>query len=191
MNVKDLKWFVYCNDFNDKKIKEFNVFNHSRFCEDVKKDLKKCETKEEFAEKLRRNLFYYYGSKCEWEVVVTSWVPHITADELNRLNAEREKTLKEYKREPYCLYVKPDVAKKIDVKGQIMLNFDLFLDYVWLHKPAKRNRRNKSVGKCSMAKNYCKFSSNGYCIAEDDVINKCPYLSAIGEIAKVTVSDNE
>ena len=83
---------------------------------------------------MRRHLFYYYRSKCEWEVVITSWVPHITISELNRLNEERERTLKEHNREPYSLYVNPDVGEKIDVYEQVMLNWNLFLDYVWSHK---------------------------------------------------------
>ena len=129
-----LEWNVYVHDFNKKEIKIFNIFNHGRFLEDVVKDLKKYTIKEEFAEKLRGNLFYYYGSKCEWEVVITSWVPHITISELNRLNEEREKTLKKYNREPYSLYVNPDVSKKVCVYSQVMLNWDLFVDYVWSHK---------------------------------------------------------
>lgn len=129
-----LEWNVYTYDFNSKEIKKFNIFNHGRFLEDVKKDLKKCETKEEFTERLRGHLFYYYGSKCEWEVVVTSWVPHITIQELERLNAEREENIKKYDREPYHLYVNPDIGEKIDVYEQVRLNWDIFVDYVWSHK---------------------------------------------------------
>ena len=132
-----LEYYVYHNDFNKKTIEKFNVFNHGRFLEDVKKDLKKCKTKEEFAEELRRHLMYYYWSKCEWEVVVTSWVPHITVSELDRLNKEREKTIEKYGREPYRLYVNPDVGEKIDVYEQVMLNFEVFADYVWSHKESK------------------------------------------------------
>lgn len=141
MNVKDLAWNVYCNDFNGKKIKIFNIFKHSRFCEDVEKHFKKYKDKEEFAEHLKHSLMYYYWSKCEWEVVITEWVPHITTEELNRLNAEREKTLKEYGREPYSLYINPDVAAKIDVYDQVVNNWDVFLDYVWnskIHRPRKK-----------------------------------------------------
>ena len=134
-----LEWNVYTHDFNGKEIKIFNIFNHGRFLEDVKKDLKKYNTKEEFAERLRGHLFYYYGSKCEWEVVITSWVPHITMSELDRMNAEREETLKKYNREPYRLYVNPDVGKKIDVYEQVRLNWHLFVDYVWSHKKTKSN----------------------------------------------------
>ena len=141
MNVKDLKWNVYCDDINGKKIKIFNIFEHSRLCEDIEKYFKKYKNKDEFAEHLRHSLMYYYWSKCEWEVVITEWVPHITIKELDRLNAEREKTLKEYNREPYSLNVNPNVAIKIDVYDQIANNWDIFLDYVWnskIHRPRKK-----------------------------------------------------
>ena len=100
--------------------------------------MKKCETKEEFAELLRRDLFYYFGSKCEWEIVITSWVPHITTSELDRLNAAREETLKKYGREPYSLYVNPEVGEKIDVYSQVLMNFQHVVDYIWSHKRSKK-----------------------------------------------------
>lgn len=132
------EYYVWRHSFNRKIIEKFNVFDHGRFLEDVKKDLKKCETKEEFAERLKGNLFYYYRSKCEHEVVITSWVPHIAMSELERLNKEREESIKKYNREPYCLHVNPDVAEKIDIYDQIMLNWNLFVDYVWSHKRSKK-----------------------------------------------------
>lgn len=135
-----LEWNVYSHDFNRKEIETFNIFNHGRFLEDVKKNLKKCETKDKFAEELRRSLFYYFGSKCEWEVVITSWVPHITISELDRLNAEREETLKKYNRNPYSLYVNPEVGEKVDVYEQVRLNWNVFVDYVWSHKRSKNEK---------------------------------------------------
>ena len=129
-----LEYYVYRHDINKREIVEFNIFNHGRFLEDVKKDLKKYDTKEEFAERLREHLFYYYGSKCEWEVVITSWVPHITMSELDRINAEREESKNKYDRDPYSLYVNPDIGKKVCVYSQVMLNWHLFVDYVWSHK---------------------------------------------------------
>ena len=129
-----LEYYVYYYNFNSHSIKKFNIFNHGRFLEDVKKDLRECETKKEFAEELHKDLIYYFWSKAEWEVVITPWTPHITISELNRLNEEREKTLKKYNREPHSLCVNPDVGEKIDVYEQVMLNWDLFVDYVWQHK---------------------------------------------------------
>ena len=86
-----LEYYVYYYNFNSHLIKKFNIFNHGRFLEDVMKDLRECETKKEFAEKLHKDLIYYFWSKAEWEVVITPWTPYITISELNRLNEERKK----------------------------------------------------------------------------------------------------
>ena len=45
--------------------------------------------------------------------------------------------------------------------------------------------------KCEMARlNYCQKSSNGYCNADDTDVDKCPYLKAIEEIAKLVVENS-
>ena len=42
--------------------------------------------------------------------------------------------------------------------------------------------------KCEMAKlRYCQKSYFGYCNADDTDVNKCPYLKAIEEIAKLEI----
>ena len=49
---------------------------------------------------------------------------------------------------------------------------------------------NKS--KCEMARQkYCRKSSFGYCNADDTDIERCPYLKAIGEIAKLAVENRK
>ena len=53
-----LEYYVYYHNFNGKSIEKFNIFDHSRFLEDVKKDLKKYADKEEFSERLREHLFH-------------------------------------------------------------------------------------------------------------------------------------
>ena len=133
-----LEWNVYVEDFNSREIKVFNIFNHAKFNEDVKKALKKFDNKEEFSEEVRESLAWCYWSKCEWEVVITSWVPHITISELDRLNKERENTKKIYSREPYRLYVNPEVGEKVDVYSQVRLNWNLFVDYLWSYKRSKK-----------------------------------------------------
>ena len=60
---KRLNWkAIYYNRCSDT-IDVFNVFNHTSFAEDVQKDLKECETKDEFADRLRRSLQCYFGCK--------------------------------------------------------------------------------------------------------------------------------
>lgn len=137
LNERTLQYNVFYHNFNSKKIEVFNIFEHSRFLNDVKRDLKKYDNKDEFEKALKGTLFYYYCSKCEWEVVITSWVPRISIQELDRVNQELENTLKKYGCKPYSMYMSPDVSEKVDVYEQVMLNWDLFLNYVWSYKDKK------------------------------------------------------
>lgn len=90
------------------KIKVYNIFDHSRFSEDVIKHLKKCESKEELSEALRSSMMYYFWSKYEWEVLISSL-------------SERDE----------------DKALKVDVYWQVKNNWDVFVDYVWNAKARK------------------------------------------------------
>lgn len=93
---------------NRGEVEATNIFDHWKFDEDVQADLRRCQRKSDFAERLRRNLFYYFGSKCEHEIIVSSW--------------------------PYT----DKAACKIDIYQQVMLNFEIFCDYVWSKRGAER-----------------------------------------------------
>jgi hypothetical protein len=99
-----MKWLVYYHAINEDKITTFNIFDHLGFAKEVEKALHSFKSREEFAKKLRSELFYYFGSKCEWEVIVSPWV------------GSRNKE-----------------GIKVDVYNQVMLNWDAFVDYVWTH----------------------------------------------------------
>ena len=133
-----LEWNVYRENWNNKEIEVFNIFNHSRFYEDVKTALKKFDDKEEFAEEIKKSLMWCYWCKSEYEIVITTWAPYITMSELDRLNKEREKTLSEYSREPYRLHVNPEVGEKVDIFSQVAMNYNIFIDYLWSHKRSKK-----------------------------------------------------
>ena len=46
--------------------------------------------------------------------------------------------------------------------------------------------------KCEMARQkYCRKSYFGCCNANDTDVDKCPYLKAIGEIARLSVENSE
>lgn len=96
-----LTWNAYSHNLNSGKIEVTNIFKHWKFDEDVQTDLRKCRSKDEFAERLRKNLMYYFWSKCEHEVIVSSW--------------------------PYT----DKAAEKVDVYQQVMMNWEIFLNYVW------------------------------------------------------------
>ena len=114
----DMKWFVFVESVNRKEIYEMNVFDHGGFTADLEKFLKKRPTREELSEELRHITMYYFWSKCEWEVLLTSWV-HGGRDDAPKL--------------------------KIDVYYQLKMNWDHFVDYVWQFAPKKRPRTKEGV----------------------------------------------
>ena len=56
----------------------------------------------DFAMQLRREVMYYFWSKCEWEVLISPWVGGNDVEE-----------------------------RKVDVAWQIMNHWDVFVDYTW------------------------------------------------------------
>ena len=49
-----------------------------------------------------------------------------------------------------------------------------------------------STSKCEMARlRYCRKSFMGYCNAEYKDVERCPYLKAIGEIARLAAENME
>lgn len=149
----NLKWDVYYYDVNKNKIEALNILKqHGSFNEYIKKEFKKCKTKEEFAETLRRELMYYFWSKAEWELII-----EITED--NRIllipwcgcrNPEEVKidvtddanfdwrgfAEKHIKRQIY------KNKAKIDVYDQVNYMWDDFLELVW---NSKRRRKKKEA----------------------------------------------
>ena len=108
-----LEWNVYYGDFNSKKIKAHNIFNNTGFIKDCEEAYKKCkDNKEEFLERVRLALMYYYWSKCEWEVIIDLW-PHRGGFD----------------------------GEKVDVYSQVMLNWHVFSEYVWNNKGEFNPRR--------------------------------------------------
>ena len=108
--MRDMQWRVFVENFNERRIEEFDIFNHYGFAEDVKKAY--CNYRKDFdafAEAVRCSLFYYYNSKCEWEVIMSAWPPSNHVPE-----------------------------RKIDVYEQVMLNWDVFIEYVWNQAHARK-----------------------------------------------------
>ena len=100
-----LKWYVYLEDVNKKKIIKYNVFNHYSFCEYLKNAVENIKNKNEFSEKVKRLSMYYFWAKCEYEILITTWL-------------ER----KDFK------------SEKIDVYDQLQLNWNVFINYIWENK---------------------------------------------------------
>lgn len=101
-----LNWYVYRENYNTKEIEIFNIFEHTRFKNEVINLLNDKLTKEKFKEKIYFLLFGYYALKCEYEVVITSFPYQIKNNELT-------------------------IENKIDICQQVMLNFEQFINYLW------------------------------------------------------------
>lgn len=69
-----MKWNVYYHDFNAQKIIKWNVFNHGTFKKEVDTLLKEKIDKDGFSEKLKREVMYYFWSKCEYEIILSPWI---------------------------------------------------------------------------------------------------------------------
>ena len=149
-----ISWKVFNENINKKEIIEYNVFNHFGFLRglsEVFKDISKLkkdpsktqkEIDQEFDERVRRECMYYFWSKCEWEIILTGWPPHISKEELDRLNAESKESLEKW---GYSLYTTPnlEIERKIDVYDQLKLNWEVFLQYVKDHeKEIKKKYKN-------------------------------------------------
>lgn len=133
-----MTWNVYRYDINSQKIYQYNVFNHNRFLEEVKAI--KTKDKDEFSEKLRIIAMYYFWSKAEHEIVITSFPPYINKDEVSRIiRIASENDVYRYNR--YTMHVNLDRGEKIDIYNQLQMNWEHFVDYVWNSKGKRRNTK--------------------------------------------------
>lgn len=91
----------YC-DVNKKEIMQWNVFEHYSFDEECKKEFINCKTFDEFSEHIKSVVHYYFWRKCEYEVIICD-----------------------------VFYEHDSIYYKTDVYEQIMMNYDLFIDYTY------------------------------------------------------------
>ena len=136
-----MEWNVYIFNINEQKIETYNIFEHWSFREYAKKAVKKFKTKERFAEQLKRELRFYFWSKCEWELVV-----EITEDNRIFLNPwvgcrEPEKVRIDVTDDTSFDWIgfaekhtKQQIygnEAKIDVFDQVDYRWEEFVDYCW------------------------------------------------------------
>lgn len=115
-------------EHNDK-IEIHNIFEHVRFMNDLVQ-IKKYTDFEKFEKEVDLSLMYYYWSKCEWEVVVTSFPPYINNEELEKLIRERDECIKNFGRF-IRTYTNLETTEKVDVYKQVRMNWKPFINYLW------------------------------------------------------------
>lgn len=112
-----LEYNVYISEmFHGKTIETYNIFEHYSFLKRCRDAAKNIEDKDEFLEEVKSALMYYYWSKCEWELIMTPWPPHET-----------------------------DEGSKINVYSQVMLNWNIFSEYIWSKKDELKKLRMKRI----------------------------------------------
>ena len=136
---KPLSWKVKNYLINSNKIWDYDVLKYRE--DQIKKLKKKCATKEEFAEEMRREMMWQYWSRCEYEVIIEidengriwlkPWVGCVDSDSVKidvtdddsfdwRGFAEKHIGKQIYKNKA-----------KIDVWDQLECRWDEFIDYLW------------------------------------------------------------
>lgn len=101
----NLVWKVYVYNRNSKGMEQYNLFENYNFLHSVAEHTRDCEDKEVFADIVSVYLMHYFWAKCEWEIIISPWIAQGQNEE-----------------------------RKIDVYEQIMMNWDVFIDYLLKHR---------------------------------------------------------
>lgn len=131
MSKPALEWNVFRENWNAKKIEKFNVFSHETFKKEVLEALEKSKSKEELSKTVQSTAMYYFWAKCEYEIMLTSWPPSITKEEAKEIQLCVEESEARYKHLPRVFGVELAVSSKMDIYGQLLLNWDRFIDYLY------------------------------------------------------------
>lgn len=130
-----LSWKVYREEPNSKQIIAYDLFEREHWNRVVRQLKAQCDSKEEFAEKLRTKLMSQYWCRSEYEIVLTSWPPYIETAEIDELKYEAMEHKHRWGNEPYRVIPPLIVSEKIDIFSQLELNWAQFIDYVWANTP--------------------------------------------------------
>ena len=77
-----LSWNVFYEDINTRAIIIKDIFDGGYY-ERVARDLKaKLVDKSAFADSFRNELMRQFGGRAEYEIVITSWPPHVNVDDI-------------------------------------------------------------------------------------------------------------
>lgn len=151
MNLNNLTWNVYFWSINAGDLRELNIFEHGGFVNNLENILNdnKINSIFSFKEKLKQILKYYFGYRCEWEVLIENFPPNrsycctlekgscciepfYSREKINYVMEETDSinTVLPKDGEYYLLNKFDEKSRKIDICQQVMLNFDIFAEYI-------------------------------------------------------------
>ena len=144
-----MTWTVKHFNFNKNIIEDYNPLKH--YDDWIKKHKKKCVTKAEFAEALKREMMWRFWSKCEWELIISTddknniwlspWVGCNNIEEA-KINVTNDNTFDW--RNFAEKHIKSQIfgnEAKIDVYDQLEWKWEEFVDYIWYTR-LKYERKN-------------------------------------------------
>lgn len=147
IKLGDMHWIVMYYNCNAKEFQPYDVL---RYREDfIKKLKKKVVSKEEFAQKMKSEMMYYFWSKCEWEVLLTNkdgriimspWVgpEDVTLDVTDREDFDWVDFFNKQ-----AEHYRDKITIKIDAWDQIFHQWSTFIDYCWdFHHKWQRRKNN-------------------------------------------------
>jgi hypothetical protein len=133
-----LSWKVKNHSINGNRLWDYDIL---KYREDlIKKLKKKCATKEEFAENMRREMMWQYWSRAEYEVIIEiddnriwlkPWIGCKNPDEV-KINVTDDENF------DWRGFAERHIGKqiyknkaKIDIWDQLEYRWDEFIDYLW------------------------------------------------------------
>lgn len=132
-----LSWKVKRFDCNKQVIVDYDVLKYK---EDFIKRLKKiCDNKEEFSERLKSQMQYYYWSKAEHELIISTSVDKVVLTPWCGCREPEKASITIFDESfdwfSFAMYHIGkqyfDSKAKIDVYDQLMWKWSEFVDYCW------------------------------------------------------------
>lgn len=87
-----------------------------------------------FCSKVRSYLRYYFWSKSQCEIVVTSWPAYITREEVSRVFREVSDYEETYSQKQIRASLNLDIEQKLSIYDLVMMNWEHFIEYLWMHR---------------------------------------------------------
>lgn len=142
-----LKWVVTNYNCNANRIEDYDVLKYRT--EKIKKTKKACKTREEFSERLEREMMWQYWSRAEYELILEKynnelwlkpWCVCHNPEEV-KINVTEDKFWLEFAKQ-YDNWWNNEA--KIDIYDQLKFRWDEFVDYCWNTRlPYERRRKGQ------------------------------------------------
>jgi len=126
-----MKWNVILQDSKTGKFKSYNIFEYPDFRISMENLFKRQYPQERFLSELDQEVHYFFLAKIEWEIFITTWPPHINAEEISRIISEYHVNRPSEQALPERIAVNVSKWYKIDVYSQLRVNWECFADYMW------------------------------------------------------------